>query len=107
MTVIHIVFFEFPETASQEEVETHCKAFLALKDTCRKDGHPYILSVQGGKQMSIENRPNWTHGFVAEFASESDRDYYIKEDAVHHVFSANVRKTIVKGQVLDFVPNQF
>lgn len=42
-----------------------------------------------------------------EFASEEDRNYYVSEDPVHAAFVNEVRKHLVKGQAVDFVPGRF
>lgn len=52
-----------------------------------------------------------THVFVSEFASEAERNYYVREDPVHRAF---VQKYILssdsiveKAFVVDFVAGQF
>ena len=44
-----------------------------------------------------------THGFVAEFASTEDRDYYVTTDPVHQEFVKSVGGVVEKIAVVDFV----
>ncbi len=48
-----------------------------------------------------------THGFVAEFASVEDRDYYTKSDPAHQAFVKTLDKIVVKAIVVDFVNKQY
>ena len=78
---------------------------LGLKDRCTHPdtGKPYIVSASGGKDNSPEGaqvssvhfigsshthgrQGGFTHGFVVEFASTKDRDYYVSADHVHQGF---------------------
>jgi hypothetical protein len=43
-----------------------------------------------------------THGFVLEFASAEDRDYYVATDPAHQEFVKNVGEVVEKPTVLDF-----
>lgn len=82
----------------------------------------YIVSISGGKNNSSEGRDvmispasftahppdheklqkGLTHGFVVEFASLTDRDYYTEKDPVH----AKLGKALLEGSeivtVLDY-----
>ena len=48
-----------------------------------------------------------THGFVAEFASAEDRDYYIAKDPVHLAFVQSIGAVAVKVIVVDFADGVF
>jgi hypothetical protein len=43
-----------------------------------------------------------THGFVVEFSSTEDRDYYVKEDPAHQAFVKSIEDVLEKPIVLDF-----
>lgn len=43
-----------------------------------------------------------THGFVVEFASAADRDYYVSEDPVHQAFVSIVGIVVEKVIIIDF-----
>lgn len=43
-----------------------------------------------------------THGFVVEFASVDDRDYYVKTDPLHEVFVRSISGIMDKVTVADF-----
>lgn len=77
---------------------------LSLKHSCVKNetNEPYIVNISGGKDNSPEGMqvqvpaspPNFipdhehlqkglTHGFVVEFASVADRNFYVTMDPAH------------------------
>jgi len=96
--------------------------FVGLKDSCL---HPtsnesYILSLKGGNDNSPEglqvrtktnaaqiqthnvSQDGMTHGFVVEFASAEDRDYYITKDPSHLAFVKSIGDLVEKAVVVDF-----
>ncbi|OGM41056.1 hypothetical protein ABOM_010240 [Aspergillus bombycis] len=110
MAVKHIVALRFkPSVHSATIAEATIQAFqrlLALKDGCilPTTNRPYIQSISGGQDMSIEGRQNlFTHAFVAEFDSVEDRDYYVREDPYHAEFARSLQPLIEDVQVLDFI----
>jgi hypothetical protein len=48
-----------------------------------------------------------THGFVVEFASREDRDYYVKEDPTHQAFVKSIEDLVEKAIVVDFNDREF
>jgi hypothetical protein len=110
MTINHIVLFEFKADASAEKVTETCNNFLGLRDKCLHptSTKPYIKSVVGGKDNSPEGaQGGLTHGFVVEFESAEDRDYYVKKDPVHREFAASVGELVQQVRVLDFESGKF
>lgn len=100
--VTHIVLFRYRSDISWTQLETHFRDFAALKDTCLKDGKPYMLSMRMGKNTSWENfGKGMTHAFVLEFKDEADRDFYLLKDAVHHHFSEKAGPLIEDSVVVD------
>ncbi|KAF2829861.1 hypothetical protein CC86DRAFT_367781 [Ophiobolus disseminans] len=89
MTIVHIVLFEWKSSATPEKINEACNRMLALSDKCV---HPtsqrtYIKSFSGGKNNSPEGQADpYTHGFVVEFESAEDRDYYVYKDPAHQDF---------------------
>jgi hypothetical protein len=67
-----------------------------------------MMSMKAGKNMSWEAfAKGMTHGFVLEFRSQEDLDYYLTEDPVHAAFSAAARPLIEDSVVvgtLDYHP---
>ncbi|CAO2651252.1 Nn.00g095490.m01.CDS01 [Neocucurbitaria sp. VM-36] len=110
MTIIHIVLFEWKPSTTHEQIEEACKGMLALKDQCI---HPtsqknYILSSSGGKNNSPEgNSGGSNHGFVVEFASAEDRDYYVDKDPAHQEFIKFVLPLVQGARVVDYEPGKF
>lgn len=43
-----------------------------------------------------------THGFVVEFASAEDRDYYVMTDPAHQAFVTSIGDLVEKAIVVDF-----
>ncbi|PKS11279.1 hypothetical protein jhhlp_003041 [Lomentospora prolificans] len=110
MTVTHIVLLSFKASISQEDVKAACARFVGLKDACvdPKSGSPYILSLKGGKDNSPEGLQNGlSHGFVVEFASAADRDYYVSNDPAHQSFVKSIDGVVDKLTVLDFENGEF
>ncbi|KIV83049.1 hypothetical protein PV11_05109 [Exophiala sideris] len=89
MTIIHIVLFKLKSSLSEAEKKEVCDDMLSLRDTCLhpSTNEPYIVSSSGGVDNSPEGaQGGFTHGFVVEFASLKDRDYYLSEDPSHLAF---------------------
>ncbi|EFX03226.1 stress responsive a b barrel domain containing protein [Grosmannia clavigera kw1407] len=110
MTITHIVLLQFKEDVKADDVKTVCQQFSSLKDNCihPTTQTPYILSVKGGKDHSSEGlQSGITHGFVVEFASTADRDYYIKTDPVHLAFAKSIGAFVTKVIVVDFTGEEY
>ncbi|KAK4221162.1 dabb-domain-containing protein [Podospora fimiseda] len=105
MPVVHTVLFQFKADATPEEAKAACDRFLALKDSCvhPASNTPYIKSLKGGKDNSTEGLQNGiTHGFVVEFESVEDRDYYVATDPAHQAFVKSIGDVVIKAIVVDF-----
>ncbi|KAH6622986.1 hypothetical protein F5144DRAFT_582058 [Chaetomium tenue] len=105
MSVTHIVLFKFKDDVKPEAVKDACLKIPSLKDTCvhPTTKQPYILSLKSGKDNSPEGlQGGLTHGFVVEFASAEDRDYYVKSDPGHQDFIKSFAGVLEKITVLDF-----
>ncbi|CAK7243359.1 MAG: hypothetical protein STHCBS139747_004878 [Sporothrix thermara] len=110
MTYTHIVLFKFKASADPDALKAAGARFLALGTQCvhPTTKAPYVLSIQGGKDNSIEPHQNGhTHGFVMEFATAEDRAYYVNEDPAHAAFVATVKDLAEGITVLDFTPGEF
>ncbi|KAK4043576.1 stress responsive A/B barrel domain-containing protein [Parachaetomium inaequale] len=110
MSLIHVVLFQFKADAKPEAVKAVCEHFLSLRDKCihPTTKTPYILSLKCGKNNSPEGLQNgMTHGFVLEFASAEDRDYYVATDPAHQEFVKSVGDVVEKPTVLDFSDGVF
>jgi hypothetical protein len=82
---------------------------LALRDNCvgAASGNPYITSLSGGKNNSTEGFASpFTHGFVVEFDSVQDRDYYVDKDPAHQDFKNSSSELIQSVKVLDYEPGR-
>ncbi|KAF2718457.1 hypothetical protein K431DRAFT_287613 [Polychaeton citri CBS 116435] len=88
-----------------------CKRMLALKDRCL---HPttkqlYLKSYGGGRDNSPEGHQvgAFSHGFVSEFQSAEDREYYLNKDPIHLEFVASLEGLLQNVRVVDFEPGKF
>ena len=100
--VTHIVLFRYRSDIPWTALEAHFRDFALLKDSCLKDGRPYMLSMRMGKNTSWENfGKGMTHAFVLDFANEADRDYYLLHDQVHRRFSEQAGPLIEDSVVVD------
>jgi hypothetical protein len=52
----------------------------------------------------MPTQDRFTHGFIAEFASEADRQYYVSTDPAHMAFGATLTGIVDRVLVLDFTP---
>ncbi|KAK3380994.1 hypothetical protein B0H63DRAFT_560785 [Podospora didyma] len=110
MAIIHTVLFQVKADTKAEDVKAACDGFLALKDKCvhPTTQSPYIKSVTGGKDNSPEGFQNGiTHGFVVEFSSAEDRDYYVSTDPAHRAFVQSIGGLVEKLIVVDYTPGVY
>ncbi|TKA71267.1 hypothetical protein B0A55_07340 [Friedmanniomyces simplex] len=103
-TITHIVLFAYRPHIPWTDLEHHFAAFTALRTQCLHPStrQPYILSLRMGKNRSWEPfSKGLTHGFVLEFASQADLDYYLTTDPVHLAFSREAGPLIEDSVVVD------
>ncbi|KAK4497919.1 hypothetical protein PRZ48_010574 [Zasmidium cellare] len=101
-TITHIVLFKYRSNITWTDFESHFSSFSSLKDRCLRNGKPYMLSMRMGKNRSWEpHSKGMTHGFVLEFASQDDLDYYLTQDEVHAEFSKNAKPFVEDSVVVD------
>ena len=48
-----------------------------------------------------------THGFVVEFVSTEDRDYYVRHDAAHKAYVESIGDILEKAIVIDFTDGAY
>lgn len=95
---------------------------LGLRTSCvhPETNKPYIVSSSGGVDNSPEGaqvrlptiestvrsakdrQGGLTHGFVVEFASKDDRDYYVEKDPSHKKFQEKNGPRFDDVRVLDY-----
>lgn len=112
MTITHIVLFKYRPSIPWTDLQTHFAEFALLKTQCLKDSKPYMLSLKAGINTSWEtHNKGMTHGFVLEFASQADLDYYLTEDKVHADFSAKalplIEDSVVVGKWCFIILHKF
>ncbi|KAF2154622.1 hypothetical protein K461DRAFT_275751 [Myriangium duriaei CBS 260.36] len=103
-TITHIVLFKYRPDITWHDFEAHFASFTGLQRKCLhpRTGKPYMLSMRMGKNRSWEPfSKGMTHGFVLEFASQDDLDYYLTEDPVHLAFSQAAGPLIEDSLVVD------
>ncbi|KAJ6006034.1 Dimeric alpha-beta barrel [Penicillium sp. IBT 35674x] len=110
MSIIHIVLFRFKPHLEPKEVLDVCDRMLALKHKCvhPETKLPYIKAFTGGLDNSPEKiSRDITHGFVVEFKSAADRDYYVHSDPAHLAFVESLEGILEIAQVIDYTPGVF
>jgi hypothetical protein len=75
--LVHIVLFRLRDDATDEDRREVDRRFRALADS-ERDGRRYIRSIRSGPQISPEGAGHgFELGFVVEFGSEGDRNWYL------------------------------
>ncbi|KAK0726129.1 hypothetical protein B0H67DRAFT_572382 [Lasiosphaeris hirsuta] len=87
------------------------RRFLGLKETCvrptRHGWENYIRSLTGGKDSSPEGlQKGMTHGFVVEFDSVEDRNYYVTQDPTYSAFVKSIENLVEKTIIVDFTDGE-
>jgi len=103
-TITHIVLFKYKPTITWSALESHFDKFLALKhcSLSAKTGLPLIKSLKAGKNRSWEPfSKGMTHGFVLEFDSQDELDYYLTQEPMHLQFSKEAEPLIEDSLVID------
>jgi hypothetical protein len=103
VVITHVVLFKYKPNISWTELQSHFATFLQLPEKCLHPttNLPYMLSMRAGKNQSWETfSKGMTHGFVLEFKSQADLDYYLLEDPVHLAFSQAAGKLIEDSVVV-------
>jgi len=106
----HVVLFQFKETATSFAVKEITSKFFGLKKSCVHPDtrSPYILSITGGIDNSIEGLQNGvSHAFILRFSSIEERDYYVKSDPAHQAFKDAAAAVVEKTIVVDFQEGVF
>lgn len=113
----HIVLFKFKQEVTQSLVEEVNRRLRALSHSTKK-GKPYIKRILSGAQNSKEGLAGgYTLGFIMEFASCADRDFYVGKpividddyDKQHHEFKQFVQPLLQEKDgvfVFDFIDGQ-
>lgn len=99
----HIVLFRYRDDIDGKDLQKIEQKFHELQ-TSRRDGRPYILSIESGAQNSPEGLGQGFHqAYIVSFASQGDRNYYVGEplisdpalyDPMHHAFKSFITNYI-------------
>ncbi|KAI1424150.1 hypothetical protein F5Y12DRAFT_463561 [Xylaria sp. FL1777] len=83
MTLSRIFTFAIADEAGQDQA---IATFNGLKDSCKKDGAPYIVTTHASKVKVLKDTSggaNWTVFASITFQSEADADYFAHQDPVN------------------------
>lgn len=93
----HVVFFQFKDSATADDVRQVEQAFAALPEKME-----IIRDFEWGTNVSQEGLSDgFTHCFFITFASEADRDAYLVHPA-HDDFVAIAGPHLEKACVVDY-----
>ncbi|WP_011579529.1 MULTISPECIES: Dabb family protein [Chelativorans] len=108
----HIVLFRYKAGTTENQREEIRIRFMDLAKSATRNGKPYIVLIESGKQSSGEGvAGGFEEAFVVTFSSEGDRNYYVgapvvKEtryfDPQHQKFKEFVGPYLADGGVLVF-----
>ena len=94
--VRHIVLFRYDPRVTAEQKTEVKRRFLSLKSETKREGRPYIVSIETGAQSSGEGvDQSLEQAFIVTFRSEGDRNHYVGSpivtdaryyDAAHQAF---------------------
>ncbi len=74
----HIVLFRYAPTVTPQQKLEVVQRFLSLQRRCKRNGKPYLVSIQTGSQNSGEGVDQMMEqAFIVTFRSEGDRNYYV------------------------------
>lgn len=65
----------------------------------------YIAAMLSSLILMSSQSP-YTHGFVVEFESEEDRDYYVSKDPAHQDFIKFAGELLQNVKVVDYEPGK-
>ncbi|KAI3325676.1 hypothetical protein HD806DRAFT_490920 [Xylariaceae sp. AK1471] len=88
MTLTRIFTFAIPEASAQDFAVS---TFSGFKDSCKKDGAPYIVAVHAAKVKVLKDTTGstaWTVYASITFNSEDDANYFAHEDPVNQEVKA-------------------
>jgi len=81
--VRHVVLFRYAENLDPKTRVQITNQFLALQNTCLRNGKPYLLSIEVGDQNSGEGaNQGLEQGYLVSFRSEGDRNYYVGQPVI-------------------------
>ncbi|KAK1751321.1 hypothetical protein QBC47DRAFT_391625 [Echria macrotheca] len=78
--VKHVILFQFKPEVSPGTVDEALSRMLALKENCHHPytGVPYITNINADTPPAFLD--HHTHGFVVQFQSVDERDYFLLHD---------------------------
>jgi len=93
----HVVFFDFKDSTTPEQIKTVEDAFCALPTKL-----DLIKDFEWGTDVSVEGLAhNYRHCFFVTFASEEDRAIYLPHPE-HTKFVELLKPTVEKVMVFDY-----
>ncbi|KAH7133837.1 hypothetical protein EDB81DRAFT_950092 [Dactylonectria macrodidyma] len=104
MSITRVVQLQFKPGVETSVIEDLSSQILGLKSKClsSETKEPYIESIEGGPDISIEGfQHGITHAFVIKFKNQVDRDYYALTDPAHQAVIQALQPALEKVQIID------
>ncbi|KAH6961812.1 hypothetical protein BKA56DRAFT_662390 [Ilyonectria sp. MPI-CAGE-AT-0026] len=104
MGITRIVQLQFKPGVDTDVIEDLSSQIRGMKAKCldAETKKPYIESIEGGPDISIEGlQQGITHAFIIKFNNSVDRDYYALKDPAHQAVIQALQPAIDKVQIID------
>lgn len=76
--VIHVLSFRYKPNVTASQRADLARRIIELRQTARRDGRPYIVSIRGGSAVSREGfDQKFQQLFIIEFKTVADRNYFV------------------------------
>ncbi|KAH7137491.1 hypothetical protein B0J13DRAFT_559715 [Dactylonectria estremocensis] len=109
MAITRVVQLQFQPGVDASVIEDLSSQIVGLKSKCLslETKEPYIESIEGGPEISLEGLQNGiTHAFVIKFKNQSDRDYYALTDPAHQAVIQALQPSLEKVQIIDLATSR-
>ncbi|KIN01562.1 hypothetical protein OIDMADRAFT_19345 [Oidiodendron maius Zn] len=92
--IIRVTMFKLPSKENQQKM---IGLYKVLSETARKDGKPYILSLEAGPAYEDARSNGFTFVAKSEFSNLDDMKYYDTDCTAHSTLKNNVKDLGIEG----------
>jgi len=99
--IIRITLFKIPVKENQAKL---LDLYRTLAASAKKDGKPYILSLNAGQAYEDQRSQGYTVAAKSEFSSLEDMKYYDDACEAHQTLKAGAKSLGVEGVMTVYFP---